>query len=63
VGADFGAELVEMDAEDDQVQLLVAYPQHVAVARLVHSRKGVSARRLPQRYRVCTHQEHLWSPP
>jgi len=62
VGADFGAELVELDAEDDHVQLLVASPPQVAVARLVNSLKGVSARRLRQRYRVRTHREHLWSP-
>jgi putative transposase len=62
VGADVGAELVEMDGEDDHVHLLVAYPPHVAVARLVNSRKGVSARRLRQRYRVRTHREHLWPP-
>jgi putative transposase len=62
VCADFGAELVEMDGEDDHVHLLVAYPPHVAVARLVNSLKGVSARRLRQRCRVRTHREHLWSP-
>jgi putative transposase len=62
VCADFGAELVVMDGEDDHVHLLVAYPPHVAVARLVNSLKGVSARRLRQRYRVRTHREHLWSP-
>jgi putative transposase len=62
VCADVGAELVEMDGEDDHVHLLVAYPPHVAVARLVNSLKGVSARRLRQRYRVRTHREHLWSP-
>jgi putative transposase len=28
----------------------------------VNSLKGVSARRLRQRYRVRTHREHLWSP-
>jgi putative transposase len=61
VGADFGAELVELDGEDDHVQLVVASPPQVAVARLVNSRKGVSARRLRQRYRVRTHGEHLWS--
>jgi putative transposase len=61
VCADFGAELVEMNGEDDHVHLLVAYPPHVAVARLVNSLKGVSARRLRQRYRVRTHREHLWS--
>jgi putative transposase len=62
VYADFGAELVELDGEDDHVHLLVAYPPHVAVARLVNSLKGVSARRLRQRHRVRTHREHLWSP-
>ena len=62
VGADVAAELVELDAEDDHVQLRVASPPQVAVARLVNSRKGVSARRLRQRYRVRTHREHLWSP-
>jgi putative transposase len=44
------------------VHLLVAYLPHVAVARLVNSLKGVSARRLRQRYRVRTHRKHLWSP-
>jgi putative transposase len=62
VGADFGAELVEMDGEADHVHLLVAYPPYVAVARLVNSLKGVSARRLRQRHPVRTHREHLWSP-
>ena len=62
VGADLGAELVELDAEDDHVHLLVASPPQVAVARLVHSRKGVSARRLRQRSRVRTHRAQLWSP-
>jgi putative transposase len=62
VCADLGAELVELDGEDDHVHLLVAYPAQVAVARLVNSLKGVSARRLRQRSRVRTHREHLWSP-
>jgi putative transposase len=62
VCADFGATLVELDGEDDHVHLLVAYPPQVAIARLVNSLKGVSARRLRQRYRVRTHGEHLWSP-
>jgi putative transposase len=62
VCADFGATLVEMDGEDDHVHLLVAYPPTIAVARLVNSLKGVSARRLRQRYRMRTHREHLWSP-
>jgi putative transposase len=49
VCADFGAELVEMDGQDDHVQLLVAYPPHVAVARLVNFLKGISVWRPRQR--------------
>jgi putative transposase len=62
VCADFGADLLELDGQDDHVHLLVAYPPQVAVARLVNSLKGVSARRLRQRYRMRTYREHLWSP-
>jgi putative transposase len=62
VCGDFGAELVEMEGEDDHVHLLITYPPTITVARLVNSLKGVSARRLRQRYRVRTHREHLWSP-
>jgi putative transposase len=62
VCADVGAELVEMDGEDDHAHLLAAYPPQVAVARLVNSLKGVSARRLRQPFRVRTHREHLWPP-
>ena len=42
--ADVGAELAEMDGEDDHIHPLVADPPQVAVARPVNSRKGVSAR-------------------
>jgi hypothetical protein len=49
-----------MDGEGDHVRLLVATAQG-AVARLVNSLKGVSARRLRQRDRVRSDQEHLWS--
>ena len=62
VCADFGAALVECNGEDDHVHLLVEYPPQIAISRLVNSLKGVSARRLRQRYRVRTHREHLWSP-
>jgi putative transposase len=62
VCADFGAELVELDGEDDHVHLLVAYPPQVAISRLVNSLKGVSARRLRARYPVRIHRGHLWSP-
>lgn len=40
---DFGAQLIEMDGEDDHVHLLVEYPPKVAVSGLVNSLKGVSS--------------------
>ena len=44
VCADFEAELVEFDGEDDHVHLLVNYPPKVGVSHLVNSLKGVSSR-------------------
>ena len=44
--ADFEAQLIEMDGEDDHVHLLVEYPPKVAVSSLVNSLKGVSSRLL-----------------
>jgi putative transposase len=60
---DFGAEPAECNGKDDHVHLLVEYPPKIPVAALVNSLKGVSARRLRQRYQVRTHHDHLWSPP
>jgi putative transposase len=62
VCTDFGAALTECNGEDDHVHLLVEYPPQVAVSKLVNSLKGVSSRRLRQRYQVRTHRDHLWSP-
>lgn len=62
VCADFGAVLVEFNGEDDHVHLLVEYPPTVQLSRLVGSLKGVSSRRLRQRFRMPTHCDHLWSP-
>lgn len=65
VCADFEAQLIEMDGEDDHVHLLVEYPPKVAVSALVNSLKGVSSRLLRKarpdlqaRYFKGT----LWSP-
>jgi putative transposase len=44
--ADFEAQLIEMDGEDDHVHLLVEYPPKVPVSALVNSLKGVSSRML-----------------
>ena len=43
VCADFDAELVEFDGEDDHVHLLVNYPPKVAISKLVNSLKGISS--------------------
>lgn len=62
VCADFGAELVAFEGEDDHVHLLVEYPPTVQLSKLVNSLKGVSSRRLRQAFKVRTHRDHLWSP-
>ena len=63
--ADFGAQLIEMDGEDDHVHLLVEYAPKVAVSNLVNSLKGVSVRLLHKERpdilkRYC--KGVLWSP-
>ena len=65
VCADFEAELVEMDGEDDHVHLLVNYPPKVAVSALVNSLKGVSSRLMRQRQPALVRRYWkgvLWSP-
>ena len=42
VCADFEAELVAFDGEDDHVHLVVSYPPKVAISKLVNSLKGIS---------------------
>ena len=66
VCADFEADLVEFNGEDDHVHLLVHYPPKVAISKLVNSLKGVSARLLRKEFpghmnRHIMHG-HLWSP-
>lgn len=65
VCADFEAQLIEIDGEDDHVHLLVEYPPKIAVSHLVNSLKGVSSRLLrKQRPDVRDHywKGVLWSP-
>nr|WP_267901589.1 IS200/IS605 family transposase [Micromonospora musae] len=50
VCADFEAELVEFNGENNHVHLLVNHPPKVAVARLVNSLEGVSSGRLRQEF-------------
>ena len=44
VSADFGAQVVECDGEDDHIHLLVEYPATVQLSKLVNSLKGVGSR-------------------
>jgi putative transposase len=65
--ADFGAELVELDGEEDHVHLLVNYPPKVAVSALVNSLKGVSSRMIrkknyPSICKKLWRGSALWSP-
>ena len=66
VCADFEAELVEFDGEQDHVHLLITYPPKVSVSRLVNSLKGVSSRLIRKKnYPTITRalwEGSLWSP-
>jgi len=46
VSIDFGAELVEMDGQDNHVHLLVDYPPKHSISASMNSLKGVSSRML-----------------
>ena len=66
VCADFEAELVEFDGEDDHVHLRVNYPPKVAVSALVNSLKGVSSRMIRKKNYPSIRRKlwggALWSP-
>jgi putative transposase len=66
VCADFEAELVEFDGEEDHVHLLVNYPPKVAVSKLVNSLKGVSSHLLRKKNYPSIRKKlwgnALWSP-
>jgi putative transposase len=66
VCAGVGAELREFNGETDHVHLLVHYPPSLAPSMLVNRLKGVSSRRLRQRYpshvRKYLWVKHFWSP-
>ncbi|MCX4149023.1 MULTISPECIES: IS200/IS605 family transposase [Paraburkholderia] len=66
VCADFEAELVEFDGEDDHVHLVVNYPPKVAVSALVNSLKGVSSRMIRKKSYPSIRRKlwggALWSP-
>lgn len=66
VCADFEAELIEFDGEDDHVHLLVVYPPKVSISSLVNSLKGVSSRLIRKKdypsLRKKIWGNSLWSP-
>ncbi len=62
---DFEAELKEFNGECGHVHLLVKYPPKVCVSKLVNSLKGVSSRRLKQKFpelKKYYWKGALWSP-
>lgn len=65
VREDFECELVEFNDEDNHVHLLVNFPPKVGLSKLVNSLKGVSSRRLRQKYpelvRHYRRAQRLWS--
>lgn len=66
VCADFEAQLVEFDGENDHVHLLVNYPPKVSISKLVNSLKGVSSRMIRQKNYPGIREKlwggALWSP-
>jgi putative transposase len=66
VCADFEAELVELDGEDDHVHLLVNYSPKVSVSGLVNSLKVVSSRMIRRKDYPAIRNKiwggALWSP-
>ncbi len=66
VCTDVGAELREFNGEADHVHLLVHYLPNISISAFVNRLKGVSSRRLRQRYpnpvRNYLWGNHFWSP-
>lgn len=50
VCSQFEVELIEFNGEQDHVHLLINYPPKVCVSKLINSLKGVSSRRIRQRF-------------
>ena len=52
------ATLEEFDGESDHIHILVTYPPRIALSVLVNSLKGVSSRKLRQKFKVF--QKEYW---
>lgn len=58
-------QLIEFNGEEDHVHLLINYPPKIQISKLVNSLKGVSSRRLREKYPELQdkyYQGVLWSP-
>lgn len=54
----FNVQLTEFNGESDHVHLLVNFPPHVELSKLVNSLKGVSSRRLRKMFPEI--EQHYW---
>jgi putative transposase len=62
---DFESELTEFNGEADHIHILINYPPKVCVSKLINSLKGVSSRKLKEKFpeiRKYYWKNHLWSP-
>ena len=62
---DFESELTEFNGESDHIHLLINYPPKICVSKLVNSLKGVSSRKLKEKYPELKQyylKNALWSP-
>jgi putative transposase len=58
----FEVEINEFNGEQDHVHLLISFPPKVCLSKLINSLKGVSSRRLRQKYPQIKRYKSLWSP-
>lgn len=62
---DFECELAEFNGEENHVHILVNYPPKICISKLVNSLKGVSSRKLRQKFPELEKyywKGKLWSP-
>jgi len=52
------SELLEFNGEADHIHILVVYPPRIALSVLVNSLKGISSRKLRQKFKVF--QKEYW---
>ena len=68
IAAGFEVEIIEFNGESDHIHLLINYPPKVCVSKLINSLKGVSSRKVRQKFpNIRYHWSNkksgaLWSP-